>query len=426
MSQQFKELDIVWAKLCGHPWWPAYVRSTNINSKYEVVFLSDFSLSYLPVSKLKKYEKISKKREGDRKSMIVSIKRANSILEGNSTIVEEYYKQYKKGLTNIKTQCENKIETRKDTTSTLSKNKEALTDCSDIVNKSTEINCMDENDSKFNKINDNKQIIKFEKNKVEIEDFEENIKSLEQRLLKLFSNIEVKLEVEQTIDELCDISSHVFETPAYDVYNSKIVNLLYHGLQSCKLHLKNGKHAYMEIHEILKVLIDQILSFLNHNGYDIELKAEKYKSALLNLNDVSLNRNYEFEMKNNYIQNMAHKNNHLSKDLKHDEKDTNVSTESIELNSILVRRVRVKLAKTLYLHKDKEGIQKKQCKAMAEKIDEILQKMCISEEDYKTKAVALVNNLEKSRDRMRIDIFKNIKDKKDQLLVKNINKLISN
>jgi len=44
--------EVVLAKLTGYPWWPAYIKEIKKNGKFEVYYLSDFSKSYLPLTRL--------------------------------------------------------------------------------------------------------------------------------------------------------------------------------------------------------------------------------------------------------------------------------------------------------------------------------------------------------------------------------------
>ena len=43
MEDDYDLDEIVWAKVNGYPWWPAFVASKSGSNKYEVVFLSDLS-----------------------------------------------------------------------------------------------------------------------------------------------------------------------------------------------------------------------------------------------------------------------------------------------------------------------------------------------------------------------------------------------
>ena len=58
MERRFERNDLVWAKLYGHPWWPAFVKASNKKGEYEVVFFGDFSRAFLAKSKLKPFEEL--------------------------------------------------------------------------------------------------------------------------------------------------------------------------------------------------------------------------------------------------------------------------------------------------------------------------------------------------------------------------------
>lgn len=51
----FEKGEVVLAKLSGFPWWPGYIKDIKKNGKYEVYYLSDFTKSYLPKSRIRKW-----------------------------------------------------------------------------------------------------------------------------------------------------------------------------------------------------------------------------------------------------------------------------------------------------------------------------------------------------------------------------------
>lgn len=426
MSNQFKELDLVWAKLHGYPWWPAYIRSLNTQNQYEVVFLSDFSLSYLPGSKIRKYAKLVGKKEGDSKAMRLSIQRANSILEGRSTIIEEYYKEKSKNLNKISGKKENCNDMGAETTSTVPRRKRVFNDYSQKMNRKSSTPNTIKKSNKVKLLIQAAQKPELQVNDLENDPIELKLRLLEQRLESLVSCMQVELELESAINELCDITAQVIDTPVHYTHRSRILSLLTQCQLNCKNQLKRGKTIYMEIHEVIKALIDQINYHFVQNGLNGDFNIKPAKGAHSNSNKIDLNREVMFGLPNNNIPKMASKDKKVMKELNHIEKETNVSIHSVEIDPVLVRRVRVKIAKTIFIQARFQQIEKQQCKIVACRIEGILQSTSHSEVEYKERAVDLVRNLEKSRGKARVDILRCITEEEDYILAHNVYKLMSN
>ncbi len=56
MQTPYPPKTLIWAKLSGYPWWPAYIKSCN-KEQIEVCFFGDFSRAFLSESKIRKFEK---------------------------------------------------------------------------------------------------------------------------------------------------------------------------------------------------------------------------------------------------------------------------------------------------------------------------------------------------------------------------------
>lgn len=104
------------------------------------------------------------------------------------------------------------------------------------------------------------------------------------------------------------------------------------------------------------------------------------------------------------------------------------STESADysaINPTLARRVQIKLAKIIYSQSGGQSIQKRQCKHIASRVEEILKCQSSSEDDYRFKAVALVQNLGKRKTRVKTEILSHVEQEDEASLLSSINKLIS-
>lgn len=107
------------------------------------------------------------------------------------------------------------------------------------------------------------------------------------------------------------------------------------------------------------------------------------------------------------------------------EQFSNASVEYSIIDPTLTRRVQVKLAKIIYIQSGGQTIQKRQCKNIAFRVDEILKGQSSSEDDYRFKAVNLVQNLGKRKTRVKTEILSHLEEEDEQNLMSSINKLIS-
>ena len=51
----FERNTVVWAKLCGYPWWPSYIEEKLANDLYKVQFIGEKSYQHLHVDKIKSW-----------------------------------------------------------------------------------------------------------------------------------------------------------------------------------------------------------------------------------------------------------------------------------------------------------------------------------------------------------------------------------
>lgn len=81
---QFEIGEVVFAKLTGFPWWPGYIKDIKKNGKFEVYYLSDFTKSYLPMTRIRKYtpKDLKNLREFDYQT---AVENANIIIKGKCT-----------------------------------------------------------------------------------------------------------------------------------------------------------------------------------------------------------------------------------------------------------------------------------------------------------------------------------------------------
>jgi hypothetical protein len=93
MEKKFRKGEVVWAKVCGFPWWPGVVRTIKMNMQggsslekdYKILvnFIGDNSHSFLPLSKIEKFQiKFNEYAKTKKKGLLASIKLAKKIIQG--------------------------------------------------------------------------------------------------------------------------------------------------------------------------------------------------------------------------------------------------------------------------------------------------------------------------------------------------------
>lgn len=89
MSKSFEKDEIVWAKISGYPFWPAYIQSILGSNQYEVVFFGDFSRAHLQDSKIKRFTEHSERSDKKNKRLQNALRMAQRVHQGKSSILAE-------------------------------------------------------------------------------------------------------------------------------------------------------------------------------------------------------------------------------------------------------------------------------------------------------------------------------------------------
>lgn len=89
MDACFKPNDLVWAKLSGYPYWPAFVQTVFTNGTYEVVYFGDFSRNVLPKQRIKRFDGLGGQGFRAGSKLHLSYLAAFRVHSGASTIQQE-------------------------------------------------------------------------------------------------------------------------------------------------------------------------------------------------------------------------------------------------------------------------------------------------------------------------------------------------
>jgi len=89
MSKTFDKDEIVWAKISGYPFWPAYIQGILGSNHYEVVFFGDFSRAHLQDSKIKRFSEHNERSDKKNKRLQTALRMAQRVHQGKSSIEVE-------------------------------------------------------------------------------------------------------------------------------------------------------------------------------------------------------------------------------------------------------------------------------------------------------------------------------------------------
>lgn len=90
--------QIVWAKLSGFPWWPAYIKRMVSKELYEIEYFGEFERNFFDPSRIRPFEEFSSRVNKKNPKLMESFKQALRVMENQSTIEkerEEYFRKKK-------------------------------------------------------------------------------------------------------------------------------------------------------------------------------------------------------------------------------------------------------------------------------------------------------------------------------------------
>ena len=88
MEDDFDLDEVVWAKVSGFPWWPAFISSKSDKNQFEVVFLSDLTRSYLKKDKIRHFNEAPSSIHNRNKEFKTAYGMAKKILNFDITLLE--------------------------------------------------------------------------------------------------------------------------------------------------------------------------------------------------------------------------------------------------------------------------------------------------------------------------------------------------
>ena len=102
MKASFHLNQIVWAKLSGYPWWPAYIKQILTSGIFEVEYFGQFNRNFLDPSHIQTFDYFPQPFFKNNNRLKKSFEQANRVLRGKSTILSELRSLVKKRKNNNK------------------------------------------------------------------------------------------------------------------------------------------------------------------------------------------------------------------------------------------------------------------------------------------------------------------------------------
>lgn len=283
MQTDFHIDQIVWAKVGGHPWWPAFIRKILQNNKFEIIFFGDFSKANLSLKNIKKYDANKKRPKKIKAPLRIAMDTAQRILNGESNLVKEWKlveDRNLKELEKINERNKEKAFIKSKTKLSMFNDSESNTRIVDkeieqVIEKEEQINQIQEleNEAAFNKrlysINDSKAETFF----LEVDSFDTEIKKTEDTLNSLYIRLENRsVKPKEGVNIIESITGNLCRLDPKKIFSSKIGNLIVKCIQRCdeqinKDRQNNTRSNFRGLLKSLKELKKTICCFIIDEGF---------------------------------------------------------------------------------------------------------------------------------------------------------------
>lgn len=430
MESLFHENEIVWAKINGYPWWPAYVKTEVNPSQLEVVFFGDFSRAILHKSKIRGFDELSRKASNRNKVLATALKSAEKVRNGESTIMDEWHKLDKSMLLKYpseifeppKKQVKKITKPADEQSVTISEDFRARcqeTDTKVEVDDHVDHKCSlsANNNTTSNTCNifiDNKtsnpQISAIEE---QLEDFWLNLRnedyksdtgialisSLSQKIL----SINPKVVFPTNVGLLLTSCADVCKSRAYDEHYRKTFDALAQATTSvCNYLITKG--FLME-----NKSAGDLMNFSKVNSIFADVYPDMTSPGLFHSTVSPVNKEILHEMQ---VENTR------------DEEYEEVQESSVlEIEERIQFRIKKKLARLVYCEEEGRRLKKRPCEDVARYLEDAARKSAKSVFEYKVQVLNLVKALSKNAEKVRDIVLEFQNNWKIEYVSKEINKL---
>ena len=81
--------QVVWAKLVGFPWWPAYIKRIVSKELFEIEYFGEFERNYFDISRIKPFGELAAKVNQKNPRLMESFRQAMRIINNETTVEKE-------------------------------------------------------------------------------------------------------------------------------------------------------------------------------------------------------------------------------------------------------------------------------------------------------------------------------------------------
>lgn len=431
MEATYQVNQIVWAKINGYPWWPAYVNNSAEEGHFEVVFFGDFSRAILASSKIKVFDDIKHKSDGKNKTLDQAFKSVERVMSGETTIMDEWQKSTK-GIP--PKQKLSKKKPVKKAEKSQAEPAEDLSLCLSHRSKTKYQNFLTKMDVEFkpelkryHSVN-NKITTSSYTHFIENQFFSDDISTIEEQLEGLWLMLRSdSFSSESCVESIKEISTKVLSSDPKAVFASSVGSLMTTCANVCRI--KTSEPGYAQLLELLKATIREICEFIIKDGFLMENKvANEYidsskRNSILNVFNLDIS---SAPIPDNNLNQMDKRQSPEESLFKIEDEETRSPNTVVEVDERIQFRVKKKLAKVIYTNGARGKMTKKSCEELATKIEELVRNNSKKITDYKEKVINLVKNLEKNTQAVNGLIQKGKRDKGHGSMEEEINNLSNN
>lgn len=431
MEATYQVNQIIWAKINGYPWWPAYINAPSDDGQFEVVFFGDFSRAVLSASKIKIYDDIKHKIDGKNKTLDQACKSVERVMTGEATIMDEWQK------CNKTTPPKRKLSKKKSIKKTDKDPVEAAEELSLCLSQRSKIkyqNFLTKIEAevkpeikRYHSVN-NKITTSSYTHFIENQLFSDDIAVIEEQLEGLWLMLRSDtFDPEPVIESIKEIHNKISTCEPKAVFASSIGSLLTTCANVCRI--KSSEPGHRQVLDNLKTTVREICEFIIKDGFLMENKVtDEYidtskRNSILNVFNLDI---CSANIPDNNLNQMDQKISPEESMFKIEEEETRNPSDLIDVDERVQFRVKKKLAKVVYMNGAKGKMTKRNCEELATRVEELVRRGSKGLAQYKERVVALVKNLEKNNAAVNGLMMRAKRDKGLSSMEEEVNKLSNN
>lgn len=428
MESMFRENQIVWAKINGYPWWPAYVKCEPKASQLEVVFFGDFSRAVLHKSKVRVFDEVGCRANSRNKVLNDAVKSAERVFNSEALIIDEWQKINKSVLTKYPMESERKSKKppreakRQADDASVSLSNHSKAKYQETV---TKVESEEQPDFKYcisdNNHNTTSTYNHFIDNKALVAD----ISAIEELLEDFWLNLRhSEYEADSGITCINDIVNKVLTIDPKVIFPSSVGSLFSSCINVCKA--KTCDESYKRTLDALTSSINQICEFLISEGFLMESKVtndyidfSKRNSIMMDgFPDLGSPVHFELHVSPVFVQ-LPQVDTVCEQPVFEQVGQSDV----LEVEDRVQFRVKKKLAKLIYSDNHKETLKKRVCEEVARHLEQAMRRKSRTLAEYKEEVLNTVKVIDRDHNRLQDIVLGYQAGKKIEIAISEINKL---